>query len=232
MIRKKVLVALLAGALWLNGSQIAVADMFGGDIAVLVQILSNSIQQLAQLQQILGTGKDSLRLMEDINRGLKDAMTLRQIVSRPLSSGTLSDIENVQSAMERVEQLYGFIPRGPEAVMQKNTDQTVAEAFTMQSEAFRYADQIDPEAERIKDYAKFVNPQGAGRLTAQSLGVLINVMSQVLRTNAAMLKLQGEQLALQNRSQKLSSEQFRLQYEELSQNFAKLTPSYDLPSLR
>ncbi len=230
--KKNVFAALFAAIFWISSTQIAVADMFGGDIAVLVQILSNSVQQLAQLQQILGTGKDSLRLMEDINRGLKDAMVLSQIINRPLSSGTLSDLQNVQLAMQRVEELYGLVPRGPEAAAQKTTDQTVAEAFTMHNEAFRYADQVDPEAERIKDYAKFVNPQGAGRLTAQSIGVLINVMNQVLRTNAAMLKMQGQQLAMQNHAQKLSSEQFRSQYQELSRNFARLTPAYDLPSLR
>ena len=74
------------------------------------------------------------------------------------------------------------------------------------------ADLVDPEAERIKDYSKVVSPQGAERLTAESLGVLIHVLNQVLRTNAAMLKLQGEQLALQNKKEKLSSQQYPLQH--------------------
>ena len=227
--RKKLLVGIFSLFFWVQGSSIAVADPFGGDVVVLGQILANALQQLAQLQQILGTGKDSLQLMEDINRGLRDAMALSQTMNSTLSPGTMSDLNGVSDAMRRVEELYGLIPRGPEAPLQKTTDQTVAEAFTMHNEAFLYADRVDPEAERIKDYAKMTNPLGSQRLTAQSIGVLINVMNQILRTNAALLKLQGEELALKNRERKLSSEQFRRQYEELSSGLSKPAPSYDLP---
>ena len=90
---------------------------------------------------------------------------------------------------------------------------------------------IDPEAERIKEYSKVVSPQGAEKLTAQSIGVLIHVLNQVLRTNAAMLKLQGEQLALQNKREKLGPEQFKFQYESLAKAFGSLKPKYKLPAL-
>ena len=33
------------------------ADMFGGDVVVLTQILANAVQQLAQLKQIMDSGK-------------------------------------------------------------------------------------------------------------------------------------------------------------------------------
>ena len=118
-----------------------------------------------------------------------------------------------------------------EARMQQTTDQSVAEAIHLHNEAFRYAATVDPEAERIKDYARFVSPAGAQRLTAQSLGVLIHIMNQVLRTNAAMLKLQSEQLALGNRREKLNSEHFKMEYEGISRAFEELRPSYNLPSL-
>jgi len=123
------------------------------------------------------------------------------------------------------------VPRTAEAPLQRTTDQSVAEAIHLHNEAFRYADRVDPEAERIKDYSKVVNPLGAERLTAQSIGVMINVLNQVLRTNAAILKVQSEQLALQNRKEKLSSEQFRMQYEGLGRGFAEAKASYDLPHL-
>lgn len=90
---------------------------------------------------------------------------------------------------------------------------------------------MDPEAERIKEYSRGVSPAGAGRLTAQSLGVLINVANQILRTNAAILKVLGENLALQNRREKVNSEQFKMEYEGLSQGFEGMTPQYKLPSL-
>lgn len=110
--------------------------------------------------------------------------------------------------------------------MQKSTDQSVAEALMLHNEAFQYAGNVDSEVERIKDYAKDVSPLGAGRLTAQSMGVLITVLNQVLRTNAAILKVQSEQLALQNRREKLSSEQFKTQYKQVGTALQNLKKDY------
>jgi hypothetical protein len=195
--------------------QPAYADFWGGDIPLLTEIVANTLQQLEQLRSILGTGSDTLGLLRDINSGLRDALALVKTQNSTLYPGVLSDIQSAQEMMGIVEKLYGKVPRTPEASMQKTTDQSVAEAIYLHNEAFKYADTVDPEAERIKDYAKDVSPLGAGRLTAQSIGVVINVLNQVLRTNAAILKVQSEQLALQNRKEKLSSEQFRTQYENL-----------------
>ena len=209
----------------------AQADFWGGDLPLLAQILSTTIQQLAQLQSILGTGKDTLGLLRDINRGLRDALDIMQTANTTLKPGALSDLNNLQLVLSKIQDLYGRIPNTSEAKMQTMTDQTVAEAIDLHNEAFKYADRIDPEAERIKDYAHLVNPQGAGKLTAESIGVMIHVLNQILRTNAAILKLQSEQLALTNRRGKMQSEQFKAQYEQLGNAFGQLRSNYDLPSL-
>jgi hypothetical protein len=205
------------------------ADFWGGDIPLLIQIVANTMQQLVQLKSILGNGKDTLNFVRDINRGIRDAMTIIRTQNTSLSPGVLSQLQNLDQVMGAVEQLYGIVPNTPEAPMQRTTDQSVAEAINMHNEAFKYAQQVDPEAERIKEYSKVVSPLGAGRLTAQSLGVLIHVMNQVLRTNAAMLKLQGEQLAMTNRKNKLDSEQFKMQYEGLAKSFESLKNEWSLP---
>ncbi|HLD99195.1 MAG TPA: hypothetical protein VJB59_02985 [Bdellovibrionota bacterium] len=207
------------------------ADFFGGDIPLLIQVVANTAQQLAQLRAILGTSVDTLRYIEDINRGLREAMRLARTQNATLAPGVLSQLQNVEQIMGAVERLYGRVPNTAEAPMQRTIDQTVAEAIQMHNQAFKYADAIDPEAERIKEYARLASPQGAERLTAQSLGVLVHVMNQVLRTNAAILKLQSEQLALGNRREKVQSEHFKMQYEGLARAFDELQPSYDLPSL-
>ena len=207
------------------------ADFWGGDLPLLAQILSTTIQQLTQLQNILGNGRDTLSLLRDINQGLRDAIALMRTANQTLKPGALSDLNNLDQVLSRVEDLYGRVPNTPEGKMQQLTDQSVAEAINLHNEAFKYADQIDPEAERIKDYAQVVNPQGAAKVTVQSLGVMIHVLNQILRTNAAILKMQSEQLALQNRRGKLDSQQFRMQYEGVSEAFGQLKANYDLPSV-
>jgi hypothetical protein len=95
-------------------------------------------------------------------------------------------------------------------------DQSVAESISMNGTLFRFADQADEESKRIIAHSQVASPQGAAKLTAQSLAVLIGVSTQVLRTNSMMLKMMGENMALQNRRDKLQSAQFKTQYDGLS----------------
>ncbi|MBK7842932.1 MAG: hypothetical protein IPJ71_04440 [Bdellovibrionales bacterium] len=207
------------------------ADFWGGDLVYLAQILQTAIQQLTQLQNILGNGRDTLNLLRDINRGLRDALNIMRTANQTLRPGVLSDLDNLDLVLSKVEELYGRIPNTPEGKMQLMTDRSVAEAINLHNEAFKYADRLDPEAERIKDYAHMVNPAGAAKVTVQSMGMMIHVLNQILRTNAAILKLQSEQLALQNRRGKLDSEQFRMQYEGVSDAFGNLRSNFNLPSI-
>lgn len=209
----------------------AYADFWGGDIPLLTQIVANTLQELAQLRSILSTGQENLQLIRDINRGINEAMNLARTMNVKLSPGVLSDLQSAQEALATIEQLYGKIPMTSQAKSQQLMDQSAAEAIQLHNDAFKYAAEIDPQAEQIKEYAKMASPGGAQKLTAQSVGVLIHVMNQVLRTNAAILKIQSEQLATQNRKSKLSSEQFRAEYDGLSKALGELKPTYDLPSL-
>lgn len=216
--KKRVLTWFIAIAIYTSSvSPVAVrADFFGGDLPMLAQIVANTLQQLSQLRQILGAGRDTIGLLRDINEGIREAMGLMKTMNTTIKPGVLSQIQHPNQAMKLIEQLYGPIAKTFNAPLERLTDQSVAEAVTLHNQAFQYADMVDPEAERIKDYSRGVSPAGAGRLTAQSLGVLINVTNQVLRTNAAMLKIMSEQLALQNRREKANSTQFQMQYEGLS----------------
>lgn len=207
------------------------ADFWGGDLIYLAQILQTAIQQLTQLQNILGNGRDTLNLLRDINRGLREALNVMRTANQTLRPGVLSDLDSLDLVLAKVEELYGRIPNTPEGKMQLMTDRSVAEAINLHNEAFKYADRLDPEAERIKDYAHMVNPAGAAKVTVQSMGMVIHVLNQILRTNAAILKLQSEQLALQNRRGKLDSEQFRMQYEGVSDAFGNLRSNFNLPSI-
>ncbi len=92
----------------------------------------------------------------------------------------------------------------------------------MNGTLFKFADQADEESKRIFNHSQSVNPQGAAKLTAQSIAVLIGVSTQVLRTNSMMLKMMSENMALQNRKEKLQSAQFKTQYDGISNALGNL----------
>jgi hypothetical protein len=209
----------------------AKADMFGGDIVMLTQILANAIQQLVQLKQILSTGSDSLNLMKDINRGIKDGLSVIQVLNPKFNPGLYGSMEQADQVLAVISDLYGKIPQTSESKLQAAQDRSVSESIAMNGTLFRYADDVDQESKRIIEHAKNVNPQGAAKLTAQSIAVLIGVTTQVLRTNSMMLKMMGENMALSNRKEKLQSSQFKTQYEGISNALGTLPKETNLKPL-
>ena len=96
----------------------------------------------------------------------------------------------------------------PDARIYRDTDQQVAEAVNLNNDIYKYTTSIDELGEAIKDYSHDVSPGGAQKLTAQTLGVMLQVMNQSLRTQATGLKLQAQTMAVQNKKEKDSTKQY------------------------
>ncbi len=207
--------ALLLGAS-LIAPNLARADLFGGDVLVLTQILAQSIQQLVQLKNMVSSSTDTLSLLREINSGVRNGLTTLQMLNPKFNPGLYGDLNTADAVLSAITNLYGSIPQTSEYRLQMAQDQSVAESIAMNGTVFQFADQADVESRAIFDQSQAVNPQGAGKLTAQSVAVLIGVTTQVLRTNSMMLKMMSENMALNNRMEKLQSQQFLYQYEGLS----------------
>lgn len=181
------------------------SDFFGGDLPLLAQLVVNSAQQLTQLASIIRTGNQNLELIQQINRGIHDSMYLIQTTFPGADPGIYKNWENASSALRELQKLYGVVPDSRHATLQKNTDQSVVEAISLNNSIYTYTKRVDELGESIKSMSHRVSPGGAQKLTAESLGVMITILNQSLRTQATGLKLQAESLALQNHHDKESA---------------------------
>jgi hypothetical protein len=189
---------------------------------VLTQILAESIQQLIQLESLVKNGADSYSFLQEINSGIRNGLTVMEMLNPRFNAGLYGNLSTAESVLSIITNLYGRIPQTSEYRLQQAQDQSVAESIAMNGTQFAFADQADLESRRIFDHSQVVSPQGAGKLTAQSVAVLIGVTTQMLRTNSMMLKIMSEDMALRNRGQKLQSEQFQAQYDGLSNAMGNL----------
>ncbi|MBI2712247.1 MAG: hypothetical protein HYX41_05220 [Bdellovibrio sp.] len=205
------------------------ADMFGGDVAVLMQILANALQQLAQLRNILQTGRDNVDLIRDINRGINDSLNLIRTISPNSDPGLYKDWDKVSEALNKLEAVYGIAIESRDLRVQKDTDQSVAEAVALNNSIYKYTTTIDQIGELIKSQSHSVSPGGAAKLTAQSLGVMLNLQNEMLRTQATGLKLQAQALALQNRKDKERTRQMVAGADGLNSALGGAKPEFKLP---
>ena len=91
--KKKICMIILLASIPCTGR----CDLFGGDVALLSQLLSNSLQQLVQLRAILQNGRDDLMLLQQINAGINDSLRLAQTISD--LSGQMGGIIMAASAL-------------------------------------------------------------------------------------------------------------------------------------
>lgn len=186
----------------------AKADMFGADVAVLMEILANALKQYIELKNIVENGRDQLDLIREINRGVNDSLRLAQTINPNIDPGIYKDWQNAGDALAKLQSIYGIVTNSPDSKVYSDTDQNVAEAVTLNNDIYKYTKNIDELGDAIKDYSHDVSPGGAQKLTAQTLGVMLQVMNQSLRTQATGLKLQAQTMAVQNKKEKDSTKQY------------------------
>jgi len=203
--------------------------MFGGDVVVLTQILQQTSLQLAQRRNILQSGKDTLGLLEDINRGINDSLHMAETLGIRIDPGIYRDLRTIDQTTHALQQIYGRVVDSPLATVQRNTDQTVAEAISFNNELNEYAQRLDRIGEEIKAYSHAVSPGGAQKLTAESLGVLIHVMNQQMRATGQGLKLQAQAMAVQNKKEKDQTEQYLKEGQNLRERMISVNPSFEVP---
>jgi hypothetical protein len=227
--KRLLLAAVAAIGIMFSSMPSANADMFGGDILILTQILTQAIAQLAQLKQILQSGNDTLGLLHDINRGINDSLRMAQTLGIRVDPGLYRELRQVDAATRAVETLFGRAVDSPLQPVQRNTDQTVAEAISLNNDLNEYAARLDQIGEEIKAASHATSPGGAAKLTAESLGVVIHVLNQQLRASGQGLKLQAQALAVQNKKEKDQTGQYLKEGKLLQAKMASLNPTFDVP---
>lgn len=189
-------------------SQPSKASIFGEETAVLLEILANALKQLTELKALVDNGKDQINLIKDINRGINDSLNLARTIYPNIDPGIYKDWNNASDALGKLQSIYGIVTQSPDAKIYSDTDQNVAEAVALNNDVYKYTQNIDELGEAIKEFSHEVSPGGAQKLTAQTMGVMLQVMNQSLRTQATGLKLQAQTMAVQNKKEKDSTKQY------------------------
>lgn len=195
------------------------ADLFGGDVAVLMQILQENIRHYYQLQEMIKQGQNADSYLRWINKGLDNSIGLLQ--SLPIKDEkVLSELKEFRQAMGKVSTLYGQVPRSPEEALQLLHDQTVAESLRMATSFKEYSETQETNSNLARIQAREASPKGAARMQVEMSADILKSLSQLIRLNTQMLKLQSEQLAINNKSSKEGVANFQKVSRDLGSGFS------------
>jgi hypothetical protein len=202
---------------------------FSTDAPILAEILANALKQLYEMQQIVQNGQDTFGLIDEINRGVNDSIRTLETLGVHIDPGVYHDLSGANAVLAQFQKIYGSVAKSPDEGAQRNTDQVVAEAISANNDLYASADQLDQIGEEIKGYSHRVSPGGAQKLTAQSLGVLIQVMNQQVRATATGLKISAQALAMQNKREKASTSQYLTEVGAIKAALQGDGPKFEFP---
>ena len=156
---------------------------FGEDIPFLIQIIAQAIHQVQELNTIIGNGRETLGVLQEMNRGVKDVLRLADSAHVPLPHQVLSEALEINRATEKAGELYGGL-RAQSPLYARTQYRSGVEGLSLSQDAFEYSSKLDRQGNQIKNAAVVSNQATATRLTAETLGVLLHAVNHQSRLEA------------------------------------------------
>lgn len=197
-------------------------------IPYLIKILAENIKQYEQLRMMIQDARQHNEWLRNIHSGIENAQNL--IESMPIKDEKiLSQLSSFRESIKTIEDIYGEIPKSKEEVIHKLHDNSVAESLRMIHDFQRYAEKQESNSIILSSNSRAASPKGAARITATTNAEILNSLSQLIRLNSQMLKLQGEQLAFNNKREKSGVHSYQKVNNDLELGFKNFNSNMKFP---
>jgi hypothetical protein len=192
--RRKFVRWLSIGAIVISGSLIVKTRPaealfgFGEDIPFLIQLIGHAVTQIHELSSIIGSTEETASVLDEMNRGIKEVLHLAETAHVPLPPQVYEQAKRIDQAAEAAHRIYGSLP-GTAPKYAQDEYQSGIEGLFLSQDAFDYAKFLDDQGRKIKGSAVAANEAAATKLTAESMGVLLQGVDQTNRLQAKGLEI-------------------------------------------
>lgn len=164
------------------------ADMWGGDIPLLIQIVTNTLRTYSQLKNQTNLLKKELQGIDDVIRRFE---TIRDL-TRPEE---LKSWKDPHIALNRLRSIYYTLP--PQFRTQKSDEieRQIANAMSLASRMMDTADDAFRSGSQLEKDALKKGPAVANKMTASGVGTLVKLQSQQQVAQATIVSLMSQMIA-------------------------------------
>lgn len=164
--------------------------LFGEEIPFLIQLITHAIHEVHELQTIVGNGRETIGLLQEMNRGVKDVLKLAETAHVTLPPQVYADARQIATATQKVASLYGRVSENA-PLYTRTQYRSGVEGLFMSEDAFQYTSDLDLKGTQIKRAAVTSSQATATRLSAESLGVILHAVNHQSRLEAKQLEIQS-----------------------------------------
>jgi len=169
----------------------AKADLFGGDLPLLAQIVTNTLQTLYQLQQ-------QTKIMQDEMSGIKDKILRIQTIAEVVQPSTWDKWKDPREAMNRLKIIYHTLPKEYRSEKSDAIEDEISKAMNTISRISGGALSSFQSGKELERRGADASPGVAAKLTASGVGSLVTMESQSLILQSHITGLLAQMLAEAN----------------------------------
>jgi hypothetical protein len=170
------------------------ADFWGGDLPLLAEIVTNTLNTLYELQRQTGLLKDE---MDGINDTINRVKTISDIVQ----PSTWDQWRNPAEALRRLEQIYYTIPKEYRTEKSDVVEGEISQAMNMVSRLTPEIRTSFLSGKELERRGADASPGVAQKLTASGVGSLVALESQTQAIQSHIASLLAQMLAQTNESE-------------------------------
>lgn len=167
------------------------ADFWGGDLPLLAQIVTNTLQTLYQLQK-------QTQMMKDEMNGIKRKINRIRTISDIVQPSQWDKWKDPKEALSRLHVIYQTLPKEYRSEKAEEIEDEIARAMNMIGKVSGDANTNYKSGKQLEQTGADASPGVAQKLTASGVGTLISLESQTQVIQSHITSLLAQMLAQAN----------------------------------
>jgi len=200
------------------------ADMFGGDLPLLAQIVTNTLHTMWELQRQTGLLKDE---MKGINERIYRIETIADVVQ----PSQWDRWKNPAEAMRRIKTIYHTLPKEYRSEKSDQIEEELSKAMNLIARVSSGSQSSFQSGKQMEERATNVSPGVAEKLTASGVGTLISMEAQTQIIQSHIVSLLAQTLADANEKESRLIESNGTSFSGVSKNLVGSESSFSNQAL-
>lgn len=164
------------------------ADLWGGDLPLLTQIVFNTLHTMYELQQ-------QSELLSDQMDGIKDRIHRIQTIAEVVQPSQWDRWKDPSEAMRRIRLIYHTLPKEYRSEKSDQIEDELSKAMNLISRVSRGADSSFRSGKEMERRGADASPGVAQKLAASGIGTLISMEAQTQIIQSHIVSLLAQTLA-------------------------------------
>lgn len=164
------------------------ADLWGGDLPLLTEIVFNTLHTMYELQQQTG-------MMNDEMAGIKDRIDRVQTISQLVDPASWDRWRDPGEALNRLQQIYRVMPKEYRNDKYAEVDTELADAMNLTARVHPESDSAFRSGKELERRGADASPGVAQKLSASGTGSLVAVQAQSLSMQSHIVKMMAQMMA-------------------------------------